>query len=96
MTTWRRPQASVSKTRPNGIHPSIAPTAPIAGVSASSCASPSVNRMSGENVSRASRAPIDTIVAIGLTMISPASRNNSAQATAHTSGRLTEITRTPP
>ena len=48
--------------------------------------------MSGENVSRANRAPIDTMVVIGLTMISPASRNNSAHATAQTSARVTEIT----
>ncbi len=96
MTTWRLPQASVSKTRPNGIQPSIAPDAPIAGVSASSRASPSVSRMSGEKVSRASRAPIDTMFAIGLTMISPASRNSSAHATAHTSARVTDITSLPP
>jgi hypothetical protein len=95
MTTCLRPQARVSKTRPNGIQPSMAPVAPIAGVSASSRASPSVSRMSGEKVSRASRAPIDTIVVIGLTMISPASRNNSAQAMTHTSARLTWIM-TPP
>lgn len=50
----------------------------------------------GANVSRASRAPMDTMVVIGLTMISPASRNNSAQATAHTSARLTWITISPP
>ena len=68
----------------------------MAGVSAISRASPSVSRMSGENVSRASRAPIDTMVVIGLTMISPASRNSSAQATAHTSARVTEITWLPP
>jgi uncharacterized protein YraI len=44
--------------------------------------------MSGAKVSRASRAPIDTMVAIGLTMISPASRNSSAQATAQISARV--------
>ena len=96
MTTWRLPQASVSKTRPNGIQPSIAPTTPIAGVSASSRASPSVSTMSGEKVRRARRAPIDTMVAIGLTMISPASRKSSAHATAHTSARVTDITALPP
>ena len=91
MTTWRRPHASVSKTRPNGIQPSIAAAAPMAGVSAMSRASPSVSTMSGEKVSRASLAPIETMVVIGLTMISPASRKSSAQATAHTSARVTAI-----
>ena len=48
--------------------------------------------MSGEKVSRASRAPTEATVVIGLIMISPASRNSSAQATTHTSARLTDIT----
>jgi hypothetical protein len=56
ITTWRRPQASVSNTRPNGIQPSMAAGAPIAGVSAISRASPSVSTMSGAKLSRASRA----------------------------------------
>ncbi len=70
----------------------MAAGAPMAGVSAMMRASPSVSTMSGEKVSRASRAPIWTIVVIGETMISPASRNNSAHATAHTSARVTDIT----
>src|ERR1700758_606649 len=65
-----------------------APVLPSAGVSASSCASPSVSRMSGEKVNRASRAPTEAIFVIGLIMISPASLNNSAQAIAQTSARV--------
>ena len=41
----------------------------------------------GEKVKRASRAPTEAMLVIGLTMISPASLNNSAQATAQTSAR---------
>ena len=44
------------------------------------------------NVSRASRAPSVGDGPIGLAMISPASRNTSAHATAQTSARVTEIT----
>ena len=46
----------------------------------------------GAKVSRASRAPMDAMVVIGLTRISPAPRNNSAHATAQTSARLARIT----
>ncbi|SKU21328.1 Uncharacterised protein [Mycobacteroides abscessus subsp. abscessus] len=80
----------------NGIQPSIGEAAPIAGVSAMSKASPSESTRSGEKVRRASRAPTEDIVDIAEAMISPASLNNSAHATAHTSARVASLMPEPP